>query len=59
MRRQPDAGRDLSTCQHNTHKRQICITPAGFEPTIPGSEQPQTHALDRMATEIGHNALYW
>ena len=27
--------------------------PAGFEPTIPASEQPQTHALDRAATGIG------
>ena len=26
---------------------------AGFEPTIPGSERPQTHALDRAATGIG------
>ena len=26
---------------------------AGFEPTIPASERPQTHVLDRAATEIG------
>jgi hypothetical protein len=26
---------------------------AGFEPTIPVSERPQTHALDLTATEIG------
>jgi len=26
---------------------------AGFEPTIPTSERPQTHALDRAATGIG------
>jgi hypothetical protein len=25
----------------------------GFEPTIPVSERPQTHALDRAATAIG------
>jgi hypothetical protein len=25
----------------------------GFEPTIPVSERPQTHALDRTATGIG------
>jgi hypothetical protein len=25
----------------------------GFEPTIPASERPQTHALDRAATGIG------
>ena len=29
------------------------MPPAGFEPTIPASEQPQTHALDRAATGIG------
>jgi hypothetical protein len=27
--------------------------PAVFEPTIPASERPQTHALDRTATGIG------
>jgi hypothetical protein len=26
---------------------------AGIEPTIPASERPQTHALDRAATGIG------
>jgi hypothetical protein len=31
------------------------MTPAGLEPTIPVSEQPQTHALDRTATGIGLN----
>jgi hypothetical protein len=29
------------------------MPPAGFEPTIPASEQPQTYALDRAATETG------
>ena len=29
------------------------MPPAGFETAIPTSEQPQTHALDRAATEIG------
>jgi hypothetical protein len=27
--------------------------PAGFKPTIPASEQPQTHDLDRETTGIG------
>jgi hypothetical protein len=27
---------------------------AGFEPTVPASERPQTHALDRAATGIGY-----
>ena len=29
------------------------MTPVGFEPTIPATEGPQTHALVRAATEIG------
>jgi sensor histidine kinase YesM len=28
------------------------MPPAGFELTIPASERPQTHALDRAATGI-------
>ena len=27
------------------------MPPVGFEPTIPASERPQTHALDSAATE--------
>ena len=34
---------------HSTYKRQTSMTPAGFEPAIPTSELPQTHALDRAA----------
>jgi hypothetical protein len=33
---------ELSLTTHNRHKRQTSKTPAGFEPTIPASEQPQT-----------------
>jgi hypothetical protein len=29
------------------------MPPVGFEPTIPVSERPQTHALERVATGIG------
>jgi hypothetical protein len=47
---QPDA--ETSTWQHNTHKRHI-HAPTVFEPAIPVSEQPQTHALDRAATRTG------
>ena len=32
------------------------MPPAGFEPTIPASEQLQTHALDRAATGIGSSS---
>jgi hypothetical protein len=37
--------------------RQTSMPPAGFEPAIPASERPQTHALDRAATGIGFNLL--
>jgi hypothetical protein len=29
------------------------MRPAGLEPTIPASERPQTHALDRAVTGTG------
>jgi len=45
--------RTLTT--HNTHKRQTSMPSAGFKPAIPASEQPKTHALDRAASDIGHN----
>ena len=32
------------------------MPPARFDPTIPVSERPNTHALDRAATGIGSNA---
>jgi hypothetical protein len=49
----PARCRDLYLTTHNTHKRQTSMPYAGFEPTIPVSERPQTHALDRAATGIG------
>jgi len=45
--------RDLYLTTHNTHNRQTSKLPAGFEPTIPGSERPQTHVLDGAATGTG------
>jgi hypothetical protein len=33
------------------------MPPAGFEPTIPGSKRPQTHALERAATGIDSFSL--
>jgi hypothetical protein len=47
---QPDAG--TSTWQRTTKETDFHDS-AGFEPTIPASEKPQTHALDRAAPEIG------
>jgi len=32
---------------------------AGFEPSIPASERPKTHALDCAATGIGRIATLW
>jgi hypothetical protein len=34
------------------------MPPVGFEPTIPVSERPKTHALDRTATGIGPVFFY-
>ena len=31
------------------------MSPVGFEPTISAGELPQTYALDRVTTGIGHN----
>jgi len=33
------------------------MRPVGFEPVVPSSEQPQSHALDRAAPGVGlpHN----
>jgi len=42
--------RYLYLTTHNARYRQTSIFPAGFEPTIPASDRPQTHSLDRAAT---------
>jgi hypothetical protein len=41
---------DLYLTVLNTPKRQTSMSPSGFEPTIPTSERPQTHVLERAAT---------
>jgi hypothetical protein len=46
--------RDLYLTTYNTYKRQTSMPPAVFEPAIPASERPQTHALDRAATVVWH-----
>jgi hypothetical protein len=33
------------------------MRPAGFEPGVPVSEWPQTHALDRAATGVGYRKV--
>jgi hypothetical protein len=45
--------RDLYLTVHNIHWRQTAMPQAEFEPTIPASERPQTHALDRSTSGIG------
>ena len=45
--------RDLYLTSHNTHKIQTSMSPAGFEPAIPGSGRSQTHVLDCTATGMG------
>jgi len=37
--------REKYLTQHNTHKRQLSMSPAGFEPAIPASQRAQTHFL--------------
>jgi hypothetical protein len=51
--------RDLYLTTHNTDKRQTSMPSAGFEPTIPASERPQTHTLNRAASEIGPKLSLW
>jgi len=38
--------RELYLTTHNTNNRQTSMSPAAFEPAIPGSQRPQTHDLD-------------
>ena len=47
--------RNLYLTTHNTPNRENSTPPAGFEPAIPASERPQTHALDCADTGIGEN----
>jgi hypothetical protein len=53
----PARRKDLYLTTHNIHNRQTSMPPAGFEHTIPVSERPQTHALDRAATGIGYTSV--
>jgi hypothetical protein len=41
-----------------TNTTQTSMPPVGFEPTIPVSERPKTHALDRTASGIGSTNTY-
>jgi hypothetical protein len=48
--------KDVYLTTHNIRKRRTSITLAGFEPVIPISEHPQTHASDG-ATRRKENSL--
>jgi len=51
--------RDLYLTTHNIYKRQTSMPPAGFEPAIPASEWPQTHALDnRNVTKLYFDGIH-
>jgi hypothetical protein len=50
--------RDFYLATQNSHNRQTCMPPAGFEPTMPSAERPQTCALDRAATGIGRERTF-
>jgi len=41
------------TLPDNTHKRQTSMPPVAFNSTIPASQWPLTHTLDRVTTGIG------
>ena len=48
---------ETSTWLHTTLTREKIHDPAGFEPTIPAGEWPQSDALDRAATGTGISYL--
>ena len=50
--------RHLYLTSHNTHNSQTSMPTAGFEPAIPASERPQTHASDRASSRIGKKPAY-
>ena len=53
---QPDA--ETSDNTQHSQETDIHVARAEFEPAIPASERPQTHALDRAATGIGGKKVH-
>ena len=49
--------RDFYQTTHCIHNKQAPRRPAGFEPTIPETELPQTHALYSAATGIDRTLI--
>jgi len=52
----PTQGPLRDNTQHLQHNPSV--SPAGFETAFQAGERPQTHAIDRAATEIGTVSLY-
>jgi hypothetical protein len=50
---QPDAKNSDNTQRSQETDIHTPHPPMGFEPAVPASERPQTHSLDRAATEKG------
>ena len=48
---------ETSTLQHSALQETDIHTPGGIRTRISVREQPQTHALDRSATGIGHKLI--
>jgi hypothetical protein len=48
---------DLYLTQHNSHKRQISMSPAAFEPTVSAIQRQRTRVLDRAATAFSECAV--
>jgi hypothetical protein len=44
--------RDLYLSTHSIHKRKTSLLLAGFEPSIPARQRPQTHTLDLATIRI-------
>jgi len=49
--------RDLYLTIHNTHNIQTSMPTVGFEPTIPTSERPQTHATETCRWIVIYNKM--
>ena len=50
---------ETCTCKtHNSDKRQMSMSPEGFEPEIPASKRPQTYAVVRANTGTSTNGLH-
>lgn len=55
----PDEESVRHTDLYNTHKRQITMLSAEFEPAIPASLRPQTYAVDCAATGIKERIMLY